>query len=145
MSNTLGQQRATFALQALKAKLGKDVGKMDLHKEFPPLAAGLPAMILQNGFGQTLAFLLAKAGDEKDKKKDKKNDKHYVAYSIIRDWLAQNSYLDKGDDYDVIRQISNMDQIDFLQAQRETLAMLEWLKRFANAALFKGGSDAASE
>lgn len=139
MSNTLGQQRADFTLQALRKNLaGKGNDKKTLREEFSSFTAGLPAMILQNGFGQTLAFLLVKATDSKTHK-FKKNDKHYVAYSIITDWIARNEYVKKGNEDTIISQISKMNQDDYLQAQREALAMLEWLKRFANAALFFEG------
>lgn len=138
MSSTIGQQRADFALKALKENLSGDGDKKNLREEFPQFTAGLPAMILQNGFGQTLAFLLAKATDSKTRN-FKKNDKHYVAFQIIKEWLIKNSLLQNGQELSIIKEISEMDQADYLQAQRETLAMLEWLKRFANAALFEGG------
>ena len=132
MSRTLGQERAAFALEQLRNRLSKvsDENKKDFKKDFPGFTAGLPAMILQNGFGQTLAFLLAKAGDNQA-------DKHYIAFEIITDWLREKEVLNGESKEEVMEYISNqMDQAQYLHAQRETLAMLEWLKRFANAELF---------
>ena len=59
MKTTLGQQRAKFCLEQLE--------KLDdkIRPDFKPLSAGLPAMILQNGFGQSLAFLLAKGREKR--------------------------------------------------------------------------------
>ena len=57
MSRTLGQQRASYCLEMLK-------NLVCTSDEFKPLSAGLPSMILRNGFGQTLAFLLAKGKDK---------------------------------------------------------------------------------
>lgn len=132
---TLGQQRASYCLEMLK--------NMTCNRtEFKPLSAGLPSMILQNGFGQTLAFLAAK-GSEVDKKTKviifKNNDKHMAAFQIISSWLVTRQLL-KSDDppLGILNQISKMHQAQYLHAQRETLAMLEWLKRYANAALFEG-------
>jgi len=140
MPHTLGQERAAFSLQELRNALqGPGDAKKKLRDEFPSFSAGLPAMILQNGFGQTLAFLLAKATDSNGHR-FKRDDKQYVAYSIITSWLRRQGHLQGDGEADVIAYISReMTQADYLQAQRETLALLEWVKRFANAALFDEG------
>jgi len=129
---TLGQQRAQFCLEQLE-NLACD------RKDFKPFSAGLPAMILQNGFGQTLAFLAAKGSKENKMTKQIEfihDNKHYVAFTIIVIWLIQNNLFQAGSEKDILLQISTMDQKKYLRAQQETLAMLEWLKRYANAALF---------
>ena len=119
MNHTLGQQRAAYCL----GKLDKISCK---REDFKPFSAGLPAMILQNGFGQTLAFLLAKGKTH-----------HTAGFEIISDWLIQRNLLLPGSKLEILKQISSMEQVKYLQAQKETLAMLEWLKRYANAALFE--------
>ena len=121
MSRTLGQQRAAYCLEKLE-KIGCS------RSDFRPLSAGLPAMILQNGFGQTLAFLQAKG-----------KDKHISAFQIIAGWLVNRKLLPDNTDRpaELLKQISNLEQDKYLQAQKETLAMLEWLKRYANASLFE--------
>ncbi len=59
---TLGQQRAGFALEQVYSRLtGKEQKFLD---EFKSLTAGIPSMILMNGFGQTLAFMVAKSDDK---------------------------------------------------------------------------------
>jgi len=124
MPTTLGQQRAAYCLDKIR-----DLDN-SLREDFESFTAGLPAMILQNGFGQALAFLKAKA---------KGQDKHQAAFEIITTWLVQREILrEPSDDADLLSQLSKMDQKKYLQAQRETLAMLEWLKRYANAKLFVG-------
>ncbi|MDD3553721.1 MAG: type III-B CRISPR module-associated protein Cmr5 [Deltaproteobacteria bacterium] len=128
MSRTLGQERAQYCLQKLE-KLRCD------RAEFKPLTAGLPAMILQNGFGQTLAFLISK---EKNKEQKEQNgDKHRTAFDIITEWLIKRKLIHQGKPSDILKQISEMEQSKYLQAQKETLAMLEWLKRYANAELLE--------
>jgi len=126
MRTTLAQQRAKFSLDELE-KIKCD------REDFKSFAAGLPSMILQNGFGQALAFLAAKA------KKFNFTDKHYAAMKIILAWLVNRGILTAGNEKDQIMQISKMEQMVYLRAQRETLAMLEWLKRYANADLFVEG------
>lgn len=121
MSRTLGQQRAAYCLEQLEKLPCK-------RDDFKPLSAGLPSMILQNGFGQTLAFLQAKG-----------KDKHLAAFQIIASWLVERNLLEVDrPPVEILTKISQMPQAQYLQAQRETLAMLEWLKRYANAALFEG-------
>lgn len=133
MSRTLGQQRAAFCLVEL-ADIRCD------RSEFKPLTAGLPAMVLQNGFGQTLAFLVAKGSEVERKTQNivlKPKDKHIAAFRIIVSWLVQRNLLQNGKPAEVLKRISEMTQPQYLQAQKETLAMLEWLKRYANAGLFE--------
>ncbi len=57
---TRGQERAEFALQ----EVYNAVSGIKDKKEFKSFTAGVPSMILMNGFGQTLAFMVAKS-DEK--------------------------------------------------------------------------------
>ena len=121
MKQTLGQQRAAFCLEQLV-----DINK-DIRKEFKSFSASLPSLILQNGFGQALAFLVAKG-----------KDKHLAAFKIISLWLVTQNIIEPDERKNILLQISKLEQAKYLYAQQETLAMLEWLKRYANAELFKG-------
>lgn len=129
---TLGQKRAAFAL---KKVLDIEPNKKE---RFEPFSAGAPSMILQNGFGQALAFWIAKGKNE-----------HMTMFNIVKDWLCENGFMkirpverrdkkpedEKEVKKEVMRAISEMEQSEYLRAQRETLALLEWVKRFANAEL----------
>ncbi len=122
---TLGQKRAEYALEKV---LAIPEGK---KKDFKSFSAGAPSMILQNGFGQALAFWLSKS-----------TDKHIAIFDMIKDWLSyekddiKNSFVKKTETHaDFIRELSLMDQDNYLTAQKETLALLEWVKRYANADL----------
>jgi CRISPR-associated protein Cmr5 len=115
MSRTLAQERSAFALA--------EVSKIQNNQsEFKSLAEGLPAMILQNGFGQALSFLLAK-----------KKDCHLAVFDSIARWLKERAILQTTDRGQVMLAISTMGQQQYLQAQRETLVLLEWVKRYAKA------------
>jgi CRISPR-associated protein Cmr5 len=117
MNTTIAQQRSAFAL--------KKVQSANADK-FDKLVAGLPAMILQNGFGQSMAFLLAKGKDH-----------HHQAFDIVREWLVNRKLLsaNRGDQF--MSELSSLPQEKYLRAQEEALAVLEWVKRYANAGLFK--------
>lgn len=128
---TLGQKRAEFALK--KVLEAKNIDKFD------SFTAGAPSQILQNGFGQTMAFYVAK-GTKKDNSNDKKpyidkKDKHIVLLNIIRKWLQEKEFLTTAtkDEKEFIYTITQLSQQQYLAAQKETLALLEWVKRFANS------------
>jgi CRISPR-associated protein Cmr5 len=127
----MAQKRAKYALdKVLEVTKNKDE---KAKKEFKSFSAGAPSMILQNGFGQTLAFWLAKGTD--------KNDKHIELFDIVKEWLSykegdvNNTFVNPKDRKGLIYELSSMDQQAYLDAQREALALLEWVKRFASADL----------
>ena len=121
---TMGQKRAEFALnEILYLKLqGKS------KEDFKSFTAGAPSMILQNGFGQALAFWLAR-GDKK----------HIDLFNIVKKWLLESEIIvlsqQEVKNKDYILAISTMDHVQYLAAQNETLKLLEWVKRYANADL----------
>ena len=133
---TLGQKRAEYALEKVL-----DI-PADKKKDFKSFSAGAPSMILQNGFGQALAFWLSKGTDKELKIKE--DDKHITLFDMIWKWLyyekddVKNEFVDKDKAKtrtEFIGGLSKMDQDKYLAAQKETLALLEWVKRYANAGL----------
>jgi len=132
---TLGQKRAEFALDKVIG-LPHSLTK----KDFKSFSAGAPSTILQNGFGQALAFWLSK-GTDKDLNV-KEEDKHIVLFDMIWKWLSyekddvKNRFVGETTTRtEFIKKLSGMDQRKYLSAQKETLALLEWVKRYANAEL----------
>lgn len=119
---TMAQKRAEFALrETRRAKQSADPEKL---KSF---SAGAPSMILQNGFGQAIAFWLAKNKEE-----------HKALFHILTEWLKltdQHNFGNCRQPADYIQRLSTMDQQEYLKSQNEALALLEWIKRFANADL----------
>jgi CRISPR-associated protein Cmr5 len=120
---TLQQKRAAHAWACIE----KVENMKHLQKKYGSLVRGLPALVQSDGLGQTLAFLLAKAGGKEDKE-------HKVAYDHIADWLKQE--LDVNDD--LLKWLLEKNTKDYRRATAETLAYLSWLKRFAEA---KGWKD----
>jgi len=115
---TLGQKRAEFALDRVTNI------SPETKERFKPFSAGAPSMILQNGFGQAIAIWISKGKNE-----------HTEMFDIVKEWLCQNNFAEGKNKTDFIRNISQMDQTKYLTAQKETLALLEWVKRFASAGL----------
>ena len=139
---TLGQKRAEYALEKVLEKA------MNIDK-FDSFVAGAPSQILQNGLGQTLAFWLSK-GVKKNKNTGQKGfdekDKHIVLFDIIFEWLKLKendintefiSETEKREKF--IEHLNEIDQEKYLTIQKEVLALLEWVKRYAQA--FCGNDD----
>jgi CRISPR-associated protein Cmr5 len=117
---TKQQQRAAFALECLQ-KIGTLV-----PKDTANFIVGMPTMILTNGIGQTLAFLLSK-----------KSGKEKQVYDILKKWLCKTMNrqfgADSTADIEFIKKFNAITQQEYLQAQQEALRFLEWLKRYARA------------
>lgn len=129
MSRTLEQRRAAFALGFINVHLAdeqKDKDKLNTHIHKSP------SLILQCGLGQTLAFLLADAGD-------KPGAPSKILYNALQEWLCGSR-----DDTHPMRVYSQAELIDalvngprsdYFRAQEESLMLLNWLKKFADAKL----------
>ena len=118
--NSKEQQRSNFALEQLNGKR--------ITEDFASFIVGTPTMILQNGFGQTMAFLLSKCGGNTDP-----NDKHYFTFDAVAKW--SNLVYDNVpcDAAGFFKAVAELQQDEYLTLQEETLMMLQWLKRYARA------------
>lgn len=115
----ISQRRAEFALQHIQGLSSSG------RKGFRDKVKGAPAMILQNGLGAALAFMLGK------------DDHKEVAWAVL-EWLRQTEIVKGQTDrpVDVIKGINMLSVGDYLRAQREALEVLAWLKRYADAELW---------
>jgi len=104
-AKSLDLQRADHALQAVEKLKGKDIG------HYVSYVRALPANILQNGLGQSLASLLAAQGEGKESL--------HRLYDQIQEWLCQ-SY--EGAPYagkpKLMQAITAGSEQDYLHAQR---------------------------
>lgn len=114
MPATLDQQRAAYAWQKIQG----------CNSDYVNLAKAAPALIMNNGLMQTLAYY-----QDKDKG-------HHKALSLhLRQWLKYRFSQFNGDDYQRIMQgLFNAPDAQFYrQATEETLALLRWIRQFAAA------------
>lgn len=128
---SLSQKRADFALEIVLKSFANNQNK-EMKKEFKSFAAGTPAMILQNGFGLSMAFLLAKH--------DTKHDKYKEVYMAVKEWVTNKCDLTKdlftqGNNREdlFIQALNKMEQRDYQAVQNEAVKILEWIKRYAAA------------
>jgi CRISPR-associated protein Cmr5 len=124
MAERLGRQQLSEQARARQA--WEDVVSVgeDIQDKYGTLARNLTSLLQVNGLGQTLAFLLAKAGSET-------TDAHFVLYSHVSDWVMgqlEPAQEDRLLDW-VISQPSDL----YRRATMEALAYALWLRRFAEA------------
>ncbi|HOM11200.1 MAG: type III-B CRISPR module-associated protein Cmr5 [Spirochaetes bacterium] len=116
---TLGQDRSKYALEQV-LQVGQRIDKFDTF------TAGAATMILRNGLGQTMAFWMQKSEGRDD-------EKHGALLRIVRVWLNEKQIIQSTDNISFIRALSEVPQETYLAAQKETLALLEWVKRYASS------------
>lgn len=123
---TTEQKRAQFALSRVQ-----DVKNTQVHiaARYRQQIMRLPAMILASGLGQTLAFLKAKSDG------GRKRNEHDVAYRHLDEWVRLQLKLPG----DLLEEVTRMDVSQYRVAQTEALAVLGWLKRFAEAEIADEG------
>ena len=114
------QKRSEFALKRLQQH-----GK--INKELANFIVGTPTMILQNGFGQTMAFLLSK-GNGKNQ-----DEKHNFVFNTICAWSGKENTKITEDKNTFFNTIAGLSQDEYLILQEEALKLLQWLKRYARA------------
>ncbi len=116
---TLNQERAAYALEKVLVITAEG---------FKSFSAGAAPLILQNGLGQMMAFWAHKG-------KDSQNSKHMIMLTIIREWLNKKDILKSTDLISFIKNISSCEQNVYLKAQKESLALIDWIKRYSGAFL----------
>ncbi|MEM3366430.1 MAG: type III-B CRISPR module-associated protein Cmr5 [Candidatus Methanomethyliaceae archaeon] len=119
MLRSLEQDRAKYAMDCIR-----EVKEKEFQKEYKSYVRHMPMLILTNGLGNALAFI-------KSKKNNKASDQFYTH---LNKWLKEMMII-SGDD--VLNWITdkNTSSIQVQRATDEMLALLNWMKRFAEAEL----------
>jgi CRISPR-associated protein Cmr5 len=139
MARLAEQDRAKFAYEHVQQN--RDAGggaKGKLAGEYRQLVRGLPAMIQQCGLGQTMAFLASKAEwiSGKANLHDRRPKNEFaMALVDLEKRLGQFPFAQGKDG--VPKALMDGDSRGYRMATTEALAYLQWLKRFAEAAIDK--------
>lgn len=132
--NSLEQRRAARALETVNEIKGEGY-----EGKFRSYVVRLPASIVMNGLGQALASELAAAGRGEEGKSDK--EAHEKLYEAIENWLLaeRKIYPERSAERSdhLMSAIVSGSQDQYVLAQAEALAYLEWLKKFSQAFLKK--------
>ena len=117
---TLEQERAKHAWKCVQ-----EVKDKPFAGDYRNITVKAPSLILTNGLGQTLAFL-----------RSKPDRAHFQSlYQHLADWVGSRVQAN-GDLLDWVVNKANSQQ--YRLGTTEALALLQWLKRFAEAELPKG-------
>ncbi len=143
MGQTLEQLRAKYALEKVMA-IRKQCDELDVDK-YSTFVSRTPTLILNNGLGQALAFLLPKNGE------NAKNSEDAAVrfYGELESWLCgiagEPGYparVYKGNNLSLIEELISGDRKKYMRAQAEALSLLNWMRKFVNAYLSdKEGKD----
>ena len=128
MMKTMDQHRAKYAWQCVQNAKGN---APHTPEDYLSLARSFPALVLTNGLGQALAFLLSKD-----------TDSHRKLARHLADWLCGNQgapglpiYIGGANPGGsvLMRELFNGNSETLRRATTETLSICNWLKRFAEA------------
>lgn len=120
---TLEQQRAAHAWAVCMARsraTGTSETDQASFDAYGKAAKGLPALIINSGLMQVLAFL-----------EDKKGDQACLG-ADLRDWLKTSTGL-PADFIDCMDALHGADPATFRRVHEEALAWLRWVRQFAPA------------
>lgn len=126
MERTIEQMRAGYAIACVKA-----AAKESCAQDYRSLVRRFPAQVMTSGLGQALAFLKARW-------KDKNREDCGQLYGHIQKWVCGKCPVAPYSGGDVLEQLVTRGQDEYLRAQVETLALMGWIKRLAEATISKG-------
>lgn len=103
--------------------------------DYGNLARGLPSYIQTNGLGQTLAFLLSKGKNNPTKHQQ-------LLYLHLSKWTTKQ--LGWGESDALMQELTQRHSTAYRRATNEVMALLVWLRRFAEAQLIKEDENAGT-
>lgn len=101
-----------------------DEVKDQVKKDYRSLVRSVPSMVMSQGLGQTLAFLIAKG-------KGKRDNEHGILYQHLSAWIGKPS----PSQHDLLKYLTEQSSDEYRRVTVEVIAYLGWLKRFAEAEL----------
>ena len=144
MTVPLDRKRAKHALDAIRSIDGEAFAG-----DYKGYVKGVPAMVMSLGFGQTLALLLNRGGNDIEAGQGGRAPAAYHRiFDHLTDWLLIENPLyiqvegrSIAGRAECMAVITGLAQQDYMVLQAEALAYLEWLKKFANAFLAAAPAD----
>ncbi len=134
MSTTLGLKKPAMSLEQRRSQAAWKYAQEGVAKseKYKTLAKAAPALIMNNGLMQTLAFY-------EEKGKDKGKEHHHELASHLRRWIMQCAGGADSDPCfeDFMKIMLNFDSSSYRQATEEALLLLRWIRQFAAALAVK--------
>lgn len=135
--------RAEFAYKCAKEgveiKEKKQInGDFYIDGNYVSYVRKITSMVISNGLGQTIAFIYSKRKKEKNNKKPGSEDNPKNAYDLIYEQLAEyfkSEYVSRikitEENSELVKWIISLDSYQYRYVTEEVLALMKWLKRFA--------------
>jgi len=132
MLRSLEQKRAKYAWECIQ----EAKGDIDLENKYKSYVRSAPSYIQINGLGNTLAFYKSKFEADLRKKGENELSADKRAYKLLYDHLnGWRKELRGGKDILEWIRDENTSSLMVFQATKEIIALLNWMKRFAEAEL----------
>jgi|SRR5579875_2133880 CRISPR-associated protein Cmr5 len=123
---TLEQQRARFAWE----KVQGIIQKSEQREAFKRLAKGAPVLIMNNGLMQTLAFYQSRSVNAEAAQE---------LVKAILGWLEKQQMISPAGGKDIfqagMQSLQSQPAIRYLRATEEAIAILRWIRQFADAVI----------
>lgn len=116
------QGRASFAFKEVSDYVKK--AGVEEQKNYKSYLKRLPALIQTNGLGQALVFYYSEKGV------------YYDIYQQISKWI-KTKYPEMMPDDDLIKTVVNIDNAEYRLLTVEVVALINWMRRFANGMIKK--------
>jgi len=132
MLRSLEQERAKYAWECIQ----EAKGVIDLEDKYKSYVRSAPSYIQINGLGNTLAFYKSKFEADLRKKGENELSADKRAYKLLYNHLNGWRKEQRGNK-DILEWIrdENTSSLGVFQATKEIIALLNWMKRFAEAEL----------
>ena len=123
----LEQGRAAFAFDA--ASQGKELSKSSEYKAY---VKKMPMLIKTNGLGAAVSFAYSKG-------KGRTDNAWGLIYEQIYEWLKKDpkDLIDLSSTNDLMKALINADSATYRATTVEVLALLNWMRRFAEGLITK--------
>lgn len=132
---TRDQQRAQFAWDKVE-----EAAQQKIINDYSNLSKAVPSLIMNSGLMQTLAFLQAKM----DPKKPVSQQHHVLLLAHVMIWLGPillvpisrppTTHEEIATAYkETMRSLHGSESTRYMRATSETMALLRWIRQFADA------------
>lgn len=122
------QERTGMDLEQRRAAYAWESALECQNADYANLAKSAPALIMNNGLMQTLAFY-----ESKSKNHHKALSRHICAWLSLRGFSNSKS----GAFREIMSDLFNSKSADYRRATEEALALLRWIRQFASALVSK--------
>ena len=127
-------------VEEMKKRRNREISEEEIRKYYETLEERyssyikkMPTLIQNNGLGNTLAFYRSKFGSEEEEKLSPDKRAYKLIYVHLNEWVNRRFKYNE----DILRWIisKKTSPIDVFKVTKETIALLNWMKRFTEAEL----------